>query len=69
MAKRPGKQRPQGLPTRAQILDFLQSSPTPAGKRELAKAEAAFKEHQVDQHSGPLFEKEEEMEKGVNPLL
>ena len=38
-------------------------------KRELAKAEAAFKEHQVDQHSGPLFEKEEEMEKGVNPLL
>ena len=35
MAKRPVK---IGLPTRQQILDFIQSSDVPAGKREIAKA-------------------------------
>ena len=35
MAKRPVK---SGLPTRQQILDFIQSSDVPAGKREIAKA-------------------------------
>jgi ribonuclease R len=29
---------PQGLPTPAQVLDFIQSSDIPAGKREIAKA-------------------------------
>lgn len=38
-------------------------------KRQLSKAEAAFREHQAEQHSGPLFEKEEEIDKGINPLL
>lgn len=37
MAKRSPK-RPQGLPTREQVLEFLQASDTPAGKREIAKA-------------------------------
>lgn len=27
-----------GLPTREQVLDFIQTSPTPAGKREIARA-------------------------------
>ena len=35
MAKKP---KPAGLPTRQQILDFIQSSDTPAGKREIARA-------------------------------
>jgi ribonuclease R len=35
MAKKPSK---GGLPTRQQILDFIQSSDAPAGKREIAKA-------------------------------
>lgn len=30
--------RPQGLPTREQILDFIATSDTPAGKREIARA-------------------------------
>ena len=30
--------RPQGLPSKEQIIEFIQSSPTPAGKREIAKA-------------------------------
>ncbi|SFP42079.1 ribonuclease R [Qipengyuania nanhaisediminis] len=30
--------RPQGLPSKEQILEFVQGSPTPAGKREIAKA-------------------------------
>lgn len=31
--------RPQpGMPTREQVIEFIQSSPTPAGKREIAKA-------------------------------
>ncbi len=34
MAKRPSA----GLPTREQILDFIQTSDTPAGKREIARA-------------------------------
>ena len=29
---------PQGLPSKEQILDFIQTSETPAGKREIAKA-------------------------------
>src|SRR6056297_3645890 len=29
---------PQGMPSKKQVLDFLQSSDTPAGKREIAKA-------------------------------
>ena len=29
---------PPGLPTRKQVLDFIQNSPTEAGKREIAKA-------------------------------
>src|SRR3954447_9450612 len=33
----PGK-RPTGLPTRKQVLDFIASSDTPAGKREIARA-------------------------------
>lgn len=33
------RQKPaHGLPTREQVLDFIQSSPTPAGKREIARA-------------------------------
>jgi ribonuclease R len=32
------KTRPPGLPTREQILDFITTSPTAAGKREIAKA-------------------------------
>ncbi|WP_234030109.1 ribonuclease R [Erythrobacter mangrovi] len=31
-------QRGAGMPSKEQILEFLQSSPTPAGKREIAKA-------------------------------
>ena len=30
--------RPQGLPTRQQVLDFIASSDAPAGKREIARA-------------------------------
>ncbi len=37
MAKRSSKQH-QGLPTKKQVLDFIQSSDRPAGKREIAKA-------------------------------
>ena len=36
MAKPP--KRPQGMPTPEQVLDFIQSSDIPAGKREIAKA-------------------------------
>ena len=40
MAKQPKPPRKlvQGLPTRQQVLDFIASSPTPAGKREIGKA-------------------------------
>jgi len=34
----PRKPAPAGLPTRQQILDFIQSSGQPAGKREIARA-------------------------------
>ncbi len=37
MAKRPIK-RPEGMPSREQVIEFIQSSETPAGKREIAKA-------------------------------
>ncbi|MBV7267066.1 ribonuclease R [Erythrobacter ani] len=37
MAKR-HQQRPQGMPSKAQVLEFIQSSDKPAGKREVAKA-------------------------------
>ncbi|MDY7098962.1 MAG: ribonuclease R [Pseudomonadota bacterium] len=37
MAKRPTK-RPEGLPSREQVLEFIQTSDTPAGKREIARA-------------------------------
>ncbi|MEZ5689331.1 MAG: VacB/RNase II family 3'-5' exoribonuclease [Caenibius sp.] len=36
MAKRP--KSAHGLPTREQVLDFIQTSPTPAGKRDIARA-------------------------------
>ncbi len=32
------KKHPQGLPTQKQVLEFIQSSSEPAGKREIAKA-------------------------------
>jgi ribonuclease R len=35
---KPGPKFAPGLPTRKQILDFIASSPTPAGKREIGKA-------------------------------
>jgi ribonuclease R len=39
MAKRPSTKKPTGgLPSRDAILDFITSSPTPAGKREIARA-------------------------------
>lgn len=34
----PKPKRPAGLPSRQQILDFITSTPTPAGKREIARA-------------------------------
>ena len=37
MSKRSSK-LPQGLPTAKQVLEFIQSSDTPAGKREIARA-------------------------------
>lgn len=37
MAKRAAR-RPSGLPSKEQVLEFLQTSDTPEGKRELAKA-------------------------------
>ncbi len=37
MAKRPSRP-PQGMPSRAQVLEFIQTSDTPAGKREIARA-------------------------------
>ena len=37
MAQKPRRQ-PHGLPSREQILDFIQTSDTPAGKREIARA-------------------------------
>lgn len=37
MAKRSPRQ-PQGMPSRAQVIEFIQTSDTPAGKREIARA-------------------------------
>src|SRR3569833_4636403 len=37
MAHKPRRQ-PHGLPSREQVLDFIQTSDTPAGKREIARA-------------------------------
>jgi len=34
----PKKPRPAGMPSRQQVLDFIQSSDQPAGKREIARA-------------------------------
>ncbi|MGJ3649535.1 ribonuclease R family protein [Sphingomonas sp. GlSt437] len=34
----PKPKRPAGLPSRQQILDFITATPTPAGKREIARA-------------------------------
>jgi ribonuclease R len=34
----PKSKNPPGLPTRQQIVDFITSSDTPAGKREIARA-------------------------------
>ncbi len=34
----PRKPRPAGLPTREQVIDFIQNSDQPAGKREIARA-------------------------------
>ncbi len=38
---------PTGLPTREQILDFIQSSDTPAGKREIARAFALSAQQKI----------------------
>ncbi len=38
MTKQNDRRRPDGMPSKEQILEFLQSSDTPAGKREIAKA-------------------------------
>ncbi|MEQ8773306.1 MAG: RNB domain-containing ribonuclease, partial [Erythrobacter sp.] len=35
---KPSPKHPQGLPTKKQVLDFIQSSDQPAGKREIARA-------------------------------
>jgi len=35
---KPSKVRPAGMPTRQQIMEFIESSGQPAGKREIAKA-------------------------------
>ncbi|MEL6487346.1 MAG: VacB/RNase II family 3'-5' exoribonuclease [Pseudomonadota bacterium] len=34
----PSKKRPEGMPSRSQVLEFIQSSDTSAGKREIARA-------------------------------
>ncbi|WP_128892617.1 ribonuclease R [Erythrobacter sp. HKB08] len=38
MAKRPHNKRPQGLPSREQVLEFIQSADGIVGKREIGKA-------------------------------
>ena len=38
MTKQNKFRKPQGLPSKQQILEFIQTSDTPAGKREIAKA-------------------------------
>jgi ribonuclease R len=39
--------KPIGLPTRQQILDFIQQSDTPAGKREIARAFGLHAQHKI----------------------
>ncbi|MBN8819047.1 MAG: VacB/RNase II family 3'-5' exoribonuclease [Sphingomonas sp.] len=36
--KKPARVKPAGMPSRQQVLDFIASSDTPAGKREIARA-------------------------------
>ena len=36
--KKPSRDLPKGLPSRQQVLDFITTSPTPAGKREISRA-------------------------------
>ncbi|WP_394270492.1 ribonuclease R family protein, partial [Qipengyuania sp.] len=38
MTRQDKQRQPQGLPSNEQIIEFIQTSPTPAGKREIAKA-------------------------------
>ena len=38
MTKQNTNRRRQGMPSKEQILEFIQTSDTPAGKREIAKA-------------------------------
>ena len=35
---KPHNKRPAGMPSREQVVEFIQSSDKPAGKREIAKA-------------------------------
>src|SRR6187402_3135129 len=43
------KRTPPGLPTREQVLDFITSSPTPAGKREIARAFGLSAQDKIDE--------------------
>ena len=45
MARRP--RAPSGLPSREQIVEFIQSSERPAGKREIAKAFGLLGEEKI----------------------
>jgi ribonuclease R len=42
------RNRPAGLPSRKQILDFIASSDQPAGKREIARAFGLFGQDKID---------------------
>jgi ribonuclease R len=45
---RSGRKRPEGLPSRKQILDFIASSDLPAGKREIARAFGLSGQDKID---------------------
>jgi ribonuclease R len=45
---RSGRKRPEGLPSRKQILDFIASSDRPAGKREIARAFGLSGQDKID---------------------
>jgi ribonuclease R len=45
---RPPRNRPTGLPSRKQILDFIASSDQPAGKREIARAFGLSGQDKID---------------------
>jgi ribonuclease R len=45
---RPPRNRPDGLPTAKQILDFIASSDQPAGKREIARAFGLSGQEKID---------------------